>query len=66
MRPVLLTLLMLALCWPLWLAAGWMSEMAAPAGAGLLMQAGLFILLLRLLEPLEARIPSSEEPARHD
>ena len=29
MKPALLTLLMLALCWPLWLLGGWLPEQAS-------------------------------------
>jgi hypothetical protein len=49
MRTPLMTLLALAACWPIWLAAGWTVDRLSPGGGELLLRAGLLFLALGLL-----------------
>ncbi|MBU8538396.1 hypothetical protein [Falsiroseomonas tokyonensis] len=46
MRAAAITLALLALVWPAWLATGWLADRLAPEGTVLLLRAALLLLLL--------------------
>jgi hypothetical protein len=60
MRPALLTALMLALCWPAWIGAGWLLDTLALREFDLLGRAGLVIIVLGLAEAALRRLPAHE------
>lgn len=49
-RPALLTLAALLLCWPIWLAAGWLVEALLPGGPVLLLRGAALFLALGALD----------------
>jgi hypothetical protein len=59
-RSALLTLVMLALCWPAWVAAGWLLEALALTEFDLLGRAVLVFVVLGLAEAALRRLRSSE------
>jgi len=59
-RGALLTLLMLGLCWPVWMAAGWLLEALALTEFDLLGRAGLVFIVLGLAEAALGRLHRSE------
>jgi hypothetical protein len=59
-RAVLPTLLMLALCWPAWITAGWLLEVLALAEFDLLGRAMLIFLVLSLAEAAWRRLRPPE------
>ncbi|WP_439596299.1 hypothetical protein [Falsiroseomonas sp.] len=64
MRAASITLALLALCWPAWLATGWLADRLAPEGTALLLRAAPMLLLLDrvggLVERLEDRRQGGE------
>ena len=70
MTAPLLSLAAVALCWPAWIASGWVAGMLAPEGVALLMRGGLMILLLgtigRMLDHIGARADPQGESDGHE
>ena len=59
-RAALPTLAMLALCWPAWIAAGWLLEALVLTEFDLLGRAGLVLIVLSLAEAAWQRLRPSE------